>query len=142
MQNLILACVGLAIAIAGGVYLARLLYFKKFGVAVKAEVLDAEEVLKRRGVAMFGSIMRVAKRVSHYTHTMRYDFGGKIYKVKDKAGYTEPMKVGSTRIILCDPKKPESFKLEDDVQRHITITAALAVMALFFAGRFFYEYIK
>ena len=142
MQNLILACIGLAIAIAGGVYLARLLYLKKFGVAVKAEVLDVEEVLKRRGIAMFGSIMKVAKRVSHYTHTMRYDFSGKTYKVKDKAGYTEPMKVGSTHIILCDPKNPDRFKFEDDVQKHITIAAALSAMALVFAGRFLYEYIK
>ena len=38
MYNLILACVGLAIAIAGGVYLCRLLYLKKYGVATLCQL--------------------------------------------------------------------------------------------------------
>ena len=39
MYYLILACVGLAIAIAGVFYLARLLYLKKYGVPGNEEVL-------------------------------------------------------------------------------------------------------
>ena len=142
MQNLIIACAGFVVAVAGGIYLAQLLYYKKFGVITKAEVTDVKEVLKRRGIAMFGSIMKVAKRVSHYTHTMKYDFGGKTYEVQDKAGYTQPFAVGSTQLILCDPKKPEKFKFEADVLKHITIAAALVAMSLLFAGRFLYEYMK
>ena len=38
MGELILVFVGIAIAIAGGVYLAKLMFFKKFGIIVKAEV--------------------------------------------------------------------------------------------------------
>ncbi len=38
MYNLILACVGLAIAIAGGAYLCRLLYLKKYGVTTLCQL--------------------------------------------------------------------------------------------------------
>ena len=46
MREIILACVGGIIALAGGVYLARLLYYKKFGVIAKAEVVDSKSVLR------------------------------------------------------------------------------------------------
>lgn len=141
MRDIIFACAGFIIAIGGGVYLARLLYYKKFGVAAKAEVLDANEVLKRKG-AILGSVIFVGKRVDHYMHTMRYDFDGRTYEEQDRAGYTQPLKIGSTHIILCDPKNPKKFKFEEDVAKHITIAAALVAVAVLFAGRFFYEYMK
>ena len=134
MRDIILACVGGIIALAGGVYLARLLYYKKFGVIAKAEVTDAAAVAKRAGV--FSYIIVTAKRVSHYTHTLRYEVNGKVYEEKDNAAYTQPLKIGSTHLILCDPKDPKKFKFEADVSRHITITAALVVMAVIFALRF------
>ena len=68
MGNLILACVGLAIAIAGGVYLCRLLYLKKYGVTTKAEVLGVREAPQRKG-----------KSAGAYIHTMRYTVSGKTY---------------------------------------------------------------
>ena len=140
MYYLILACVGVGIAIAGSIYLASLLYYKRSGVIAKAEVIDVAEVKKRVGV--FSYIVWVGRRVNHYTHTLRYEVGGKKYEEKDRAAYSQPLKSGSTHLILCDPKKPERFKFEADVQKHITITAALVAMALLFAGRFLYEYMK
>lgn len=131
MYNLILACVGLAIAIAGGVYLCRLLYLKKYGVATKAEVIGVREAPPRKG-----------KPSGAYIHTMRYSVSGKSYEEDDKAGYSEPMKEGSTHIILCDPKDPKRFKFEKDLQSHITIAAVFSAMALVFAARFLYEYMK
>ena len=77
MQYLILACVGLAIAIAGGVYLCRLLYLKKYGVATKAEVIGVREAPPRKG-----------KPSGAYIHTMRYSVSGKSYEEDDKAGYS------------------------------------------------------
>ena len=131
MQNLILACVGFALVIAGCVYLCRLLYMKKYGVTAKAEVIGVREAPARKG-----------KPAGAYIHTMRYTVSGKSYDEDDKAGYSKPMKEGSTHLILCDPKNPKKFKFEDDVKSHITIAAAFAAMALVFAGRFFYAYIK
>jgi hypothetical protein len=136
MRDIILACVGGIIALAGGVYLARLLYYKKFGVIAKAEVVDSKSVLRYRGIGLIGRLMRVAKRVSHYTHIMKYERDGKTYEAEAKAGYAQPLKLGSTHLILCDPKDPKKFKFEADVSRHITITAALVVMALIFMARF------
>ena len=141
MKYIILACFGIVIAIAGGVYLARLLYYKKFGVTVKAEVMDANEITRRKGF-LLDNVIKVGRHADCYTHTMKYDVGGKTYEEQDKAGYTQPLKVGSTHLILCDPKDPRKFKFEEDVTKHITIAAALVAMAVVFAGRFIYSYIK
>lgn len=138
MRDIILACVGIAIAIAGGVYLARLLYYKKFGVIAKAEVIEVNEI-KHRTITFFGfKFFSYAKRTTAFRHTMRYELDGKEYEEQDRADYTQPMKVGSTHLILCDPKGPEKFKFEEDVQKHITIAAVLVIMALVFAGRFLF----
>ena len=131
MQNLILACVGFAIAIAGLIYLAKLLYLKKFGVAAKAEILRVREAPARRG-----------KPTGAYIHTMRYTVSGKTYEEDDKAGYSKPLKEGSTHIILCAPKDPRHFKFENDLQSHITIAAIFSAMGLLFAVRFLCAYIK
>lgn len=141
MRDIILACIGIVIAAAGSVYLARLLYYKKFGVTVKAEVVDVKEVVKRKGIVL-ESVAFKSSRADNYVHTLRYDIGGKTCEVQDKAGYTQPLKVGSTHLILCDPKDFKKFKFEEDVQKHITVAAALVAMAVVFAGRFIYAYMK
>ena len=140
MRDIILACIGIVTAAAGCVYLARLLYYKKFGVTVKAEVLEAKEVIKKKGIVL-ESVAFKSSRADNYVHIMKYDIGGKTYEVQDKAGYTQPLKVGSTHLILCDPKEPEKFKFEEDVTKHITIAAVLVAMAVLFAGRFIYSYL-
>ncbi len=129
MRNIILAIVGIAVAAAGAVYLARLLYLKKTGETVDAEVIDAEMVRKGR-------------RTGSYTHTLRYCIGGRKYESRDKAGYSQPMEKGSVQQIVCDPKHPERFKFSQDISRHITITAALIAMAAVFALRFGFAYMK
>ena len=141
MKYIILACFGIVIAIAGGVYLARLLYYKKFGVTAKAEVMDANEITRRKGF-LLDNVIKVGRHADCYTHTMKYEVGGKTYEEQDKAGYTQPLKVGSTHLILCDPKDPRKFKFEEDVIKHMTIAAVLVVMAVVFAGRFIYAYMK
>lgn len=131
MGNLILIFVGIAIAIAGAVYLMKLMFFKKFGVIVKAEVLDAKAVTNRKG-----------RQASSYVHTLRYVLNGKTYEEQDKAGYSEPFKVGSTQLLLCDPKDAKKFKFEADIDSHIKVAAALVAAGVVFAGRFLYSYIK
>ena len=131
MRDIILACVGFAIAIAGGVYLCRLLYLKKYGVTAKAEVIGVREAPARKG-----------KPSGAYIHTLQYTVNGNSFKEDDKAGYNKPMKEGSTHIILCDPKNPKRFKFEDDLKSHITIAAVFMAMALIFAGKFLYAYMK
>lgn len=141
MGNIILACIGIVIALAGSVYLARLLYYKKFGVTAKAEVTEVDAVTRRKGF-LLDNIILVGRHADNYVHTMKYDISGKTYEERDKAGYTQPLKVGSTHLILCDPKNPKKFKFEEDVTKHITIAAALVAMAVVFAGRFIYAYMK
>lgn len=131
MYNLILACLGIALAAAGGIYLAKLMYLKKCGVIAKAEVLSAKETITKKG-----------KSTNSYVHTLQYTVNGRTYNEDDKAGYSQPLKEGSTHLILCDPRDPKRFKFEADVQKHITIAAVFAAMGLVFAARFLYSYIK
>ena len=93
------------------------------------------------GYTPLESVAFKSSRADNYVHIMKYDIGGKTYEVQDKAGYTQPLKVGSTHLILCDPKEPEKFKFEEDVTKHITIAGALVAMAVVFAGRFIYSYL-
>lgn len=130
MQNLILACVGFALAAAGGIYLLRLAYLKKYGVVTKAEVIEIREGLRKN------------KPSGAYIHKLRYIVEGKTYEQEDSAGYSKPLKQGSTQIILCDPKNPKKFKFEEDLKSHMTIAAVFVAMALVFAGRFLYTYVK
>ena len=85
MRDIILACIGIVTAAAGCVYLARLLYYKKFGVIAKAEVLEAKEVIKKKGIILESAAFK-SSRVDNYVHIMKYDIGGKTYEVQDKAG--------------------------------------------------------
>lgn len=141
MKYIILAVIGLIIAIAGGIYLVQLLYYKKHGVMTKAEVVKISEIKKRTILWMLGSIFaglfKYGKKTDSYAHTMRYEFDGKIYEEKDRAGYNQPFDVGSVQNILCDPKKPSRFKFVTDIDSNIKLTAVLAVFGIVFAVRFF-----
>ena len=66
MGNLILAILGATVAVIGGAYLAHLMYFKKRGVLVKAEVTDVKEDTRKKG-----------RQINGYIHTMKYEIGGK-----------------------------------------------------------------
>lgn len=131
MGNLILAIAGIAIAVEGFAYLAYLMYFKKKGVLVKAEVTDVQAKPTKKG-----------RPVNGYVHTMKYEANGKSYEEQDKADYSEPLKVGSTHLLLCDPKDPKIFKFEADIDSHIKVAAALIAAGVIFAGRFMYTYMK
>ena len=131
MGNLILAILGATIAVIGVAYLAHLMYFKKKGVLVKAEVTDVKEDTRKKG-----------RQINGYIHTMKYEIGGKTYEEQDKAGYTQALKVGSTHLLMCAPKDPKTFKFEVDINSHIKVAAALVAAGIVFAGRFLYAYMK
>ena len=141
MEELILAMVGLAIAAAGGIYLSRLTYYKNKGVQAEATVIDSKETKKRTGIYL-GNISITFKVTTSFVHTLKYFVDGIWHEEPDNAGYTQVMENGTKRNILCDPKNPKKFRYEDEVQRNIRITGALIAMALIFAGRFLYSYLK
>ena len=141
MEGLILACVGAVIAAAGGIYLARMKYFRDNGIRTEATVESSEEVKKRTGIYM-GNISITFKVTTAFVHTMRYFIDGSWIEAPDNAGYTNRMEKGTKRDILCDPKNKEKFRYADDMERNIRITGALVVMGLIFAGRFLYAYLK
>lgn len=141
MKYIILAVIGLIIAIAGGIYLAQLLYYKKNGVMIKAEVVKISEIKKRTILWMIGSIFagmfKYGKKTDSYAHTMRYELNGKTYEEKDREGYNQPFDVGSVHYILCDPKKPSRFKFETGINSSIKLVSVLVALGILFAVRFF-----
>ena len=141
MNYIILALIGLIIAVAGGIYLAKLLYYKKFGVMTEAEVVKISEIIKRTIIWMLGSIFaglfKYGKKTDSYAHTMRYEFKGKTYEKEDVEGYAQSLKTGSVHTILCDPKNPEKFRFAAAVEGSIRLVAALVAIGIVFAVRFF-----
>ena len=141
MKYIILAVIGLIIALAGGIYLAQLLYYKKNGVLIKAEVVKISEIKKRTILWMIGSIFagmfKYGKKTDSYAHTMSYEINGKIYEEEDRAGYNQPFNVGSVHNILCNPKKPSRFKFENDIDSSIKLVSVLVAFGILFAVRFF-----
>lgn len=118
MKDLIWGAIGLIIAAFGGVFLTRELRLKNKGRSVLAEIASVREKKKRT-----------------YVHTLRFELDGKTIEREDRAGYSEPMKVGETKLIAVDPEKPEVFEYEDDLKKNITLTAAMIAVALAFSIR-------
>ena len=79
MKYIIWASIGIIIAFAGIIYLGKLLFLKIKGVETVAEVIKVRE-----------------KRKDNYVHTMRFGSGEKTYEFEDKAGFSQPLSIGSS----------------------------------------------
>ncbi len=134
MRDTILAIIGITIALCGGVYLANLLFLKRRGVTALAEVTAVNET-KHRTIVFFTYIVKTARKTDSYVHTLRYTIDGKELECEDRAGFVQPLKIGSTHLIVCDPKAPSRFEYEEQLNKNIAIAAALVAMAVVFALR-------
>lgn len=123
MQEFIWGIIGIIIMIVAAVNLKKLLYLKKNGVTVLAEVIEASEITRGKN-----------NRVDGYTHTLRFEFGGKIVEAEDKAGYNTALPVGSKQLLVCDPKAPEKFEFEDGLKKNITLFTVMLVVTIVFSG--------
>ncbi|EWM53204.1 DUF3592 domain-containing protein [Ruminococcus flavefaciens] len=121
MKYMIWAGIGFGIALAGLVYLVKLLLLKKNGIETEAEVISVRE-----------------KRKNDYIHKMRYSGDGRTYEQEDRAGFSEPFKVGSKHTIIYDGKKPERFDFADQVKKNLIVAGVMVAMALIFSARWLY----
>ncbi|WP_295074037.1 DUF3592 domain-containing protein [Ruminococcus sp.] len=121
MKYIIWAGIGIIIAIAGLIYLGKLLLLKKNGIETEAEVVSVRE-----------------KRQNYYVHKMRYGSGDKVYEFEDKAGFSEPFKIGSKHTIIYDPKNPQNFDFAEQIKKNLIIIGALVVMAVLFVVRWWW----
>lgn len=131
MQNLIWGAVGVVILIVSAVNLKGLLYLKKHGITVLAEIIEVTEQVRGR-----------KKRVEGYTHKMRYEVDGKPFEADDRAGYNQPFKVGSKQLIVYDPKQPEKFEYEDSLKKNIVLFWVMIGVTAVFSAKFIYAFIK
>lgn len=117
MLGKFIGAAGVLIALAGLVYLIRLLILKFTGVPTEVEVVLARET-----------------KPNVYTHTLRFPDG---MEREDKAGFNQPFPVGMKVKVICDPKNSGKFEYEQQLGKNIIIVCALIVMAILFAFRGF-----
>ena len=121
MKYIIWASIGIIIALAGLIYLGKLLLLKIKGVETVAEVVKVRE-----------------KRKDNYVHTMRFSNEEKTYEFEDKAGFSQPLSIGSKHTIIYDPKNPQNFDFADQVKKNLIIIGVLVAMAVLFSRRWFW----
>lgn len=131
MTNLIWGIIGLAIALVAAVFLVRLMILSKRGIVVLAEVIAVKE--KQHTVRSSKTRFKTERKTDSYIHTMRYKIGENIIEADDRAEYIQPFEIGSTHLIVCDPKNPENFEYESDIKRNITLFAIMAAVAVVFS---------
>lgn len=131
MANLIWGIIGLAIALVAAVFLVRLMILNKRGIVVLAEVIAVKE--KQHTVRSSKTRFKTEKKTDSYIHTVRYKIGEKMLEADDRAEYIQPFEIGSTHLIVCDPKNPEKFEYESDIKRNIMLFAIMAAVAVLFS---------
>lgn len=131
MANLIWGIIGLGIALIAAVFLIKLIILNKRGIVVLAEVIAVKE--KKHTVRSSKTRFKTERKTDSYIHTMRYKIGENILEADDRAEYIQPFEVGSTHLIVCNPKNPEKFEYESDIKRNITLFAIMAGVAILFS---------
>ena len=123
MKSLIWGAIGLIIMAVAAINLKNMLRLKKRGVTVLAEVVGVSEITRGKN-----------KQIDGYTHTMRFEFGGKTVEAEDRTGYNTAFEVGSKQLIICDPEDPEKFEYEDALKKNITLFAVMLAVTIVFSG--------
>ena len=91
MKDIIWSIIGIIIAICGTVYISKLIYLKKKGKLVLAEVVSVNEKKDRKG------------RITAYVHKLRFEIDGKVYfKSQRKLPEGEFVNVKITDVIDYD----------------------------------------
>ncbi len=131
MANLIWGIIGLGIALIAAVFLVRLVILNKRGIVVLAEVIAVKE--KQHTVRSSKTRFKTERKTDSYIHTMRYKIGEDLMEADDRAEYIQPFEIGSTHLIICDPKNPEKFEYESDIKRNIMLFAVMAAVSVLFS---------
>ena len=116
MKDIIWGAVGLLIALGALVYLISQLALNKNGVQTEGEIISVVE--KKKGT---------------FIHTVRYTYKGKEMTSDDRAGFSQPMSIGTKKMITVDKRKPENFEYTDELKKNITITLVMIGVAVIFS---------
>ncbi len=119
MLRIVVISAGAIIALAGLVYLIKLMILRFGGVRAVGEVIAVKE--PQRG---------------QYVHTLRFEYNGKIVEKDDKTGYSQAFAVGEQLEICCSKRNPDKFEYVKEINKNMIIALVLIVMAVLIMLRF------
>lgn len=123
MKNMIWGIIGLIIAVIAAIYMVRLILLKMRGELVLAEVVEIREKKNRKGMTV------------SYIHRMKFEYNGKSYEKDDRAGFNQPIAVGTKKLIRFNGSDSSKFEYEDEMKKNIIIAGVLAGLAVVFSIR-------
>ncbi len=121
MVRTIVIAAGAVIALAGLIYLIKLMILRFGGIRVLAEVVSARE-----------------PKQGYYVHKLRFVHNGKIVEKDDNTGYSQPFSVGEQLEIICSKSSPEKFEYVGALKKNIIITTIMIAMSILIVLRFMF----
>lgn len=121
MVRTIVIAAGAIIALAGLVYLIKLMILRFGGIRVLAEVVSARE-----------------PKQGYYVHKLRFEHNGKIVEKDDTTGYSQPFSVGEKMEIICSKSNSNKFEYAGALKKNIIIAAIMIAMSILIILRFMF----
>ena len=104
MVRIVVIGAGAVIALAGLVYLIKLLILRFGGTRTTAEVISAVE-----------------PKQGYYVHKLRFEHNGKMVEKDDKTGYSQPFSVGEKLEIICSKTDADKFEYVGALKKNMII---------------------
>ena len=121
MVRTIVIAAGAVIALAGLVYLIKLLILRFGGTHIMAEVISAIE-----------------PKQGYYVHKLRFEHNGKTVEKEDKTGYSQPFSVGEKLEIICSKGDADKFEYVGALKKNIIIATIMIIMSILIVLRFMF----
>lgn len=121
MVRIVVIAAGAIIALAGLVYLIKLMILRFGGVRTTAEVLSAHEY-----------------KQGYYVHKLRFAHNGKIVEKDDTTGYSQPFSVGEQLEIICSKSDSNKFEYAGALKKNMIIAAIMIAMSILIILRFMF----
>lgn len=121
MVRIVVIAAGAIIALAGLVYLIKLMILRFGGVRTMAEVLSAHEY-----------------KQGYYVHKLRFEHNGKIVEKDDTTGYSQPFSVGEQLEIICSKSNSNKFEYAGALKKNMIIATVMIAMSILIILRFMF----
>lgn len=121
MIRIVVIAAGAIIALAGLVYLIKLMILRFGGVRTMAEVVSACEI-----------------KPGYYIHKLRFEHNGKIVEKEDSTGYSQPFSVGEKLEIICGKSNPDKFEYAGALKKNMIIATIMIAMSILIILRFMF----
>lgn len=121
MVRIVVIGAGAVIALAGFVYLIKLLILRFGGTRTTAEVISAVE-----------------PKQGYYVHKLRFEHNGKMVEKDDKTGYSQPFSVGEKLEIICSKTDADKFEYVGALKKNMIIATVMIAMSILIVLRFMF----